>query len=230
MHVDCLSSAIGGFDIDAGIQEQRKLMTDPGPKTERRLIDRLSTVALVVAVVVAGYVAYSTRPWDRSAGQVDTSSPLGLIGGDASAPRPGETAPDFALLREDGSTLRLSDLQGRPVFLNFWATWCTFCIEEMPDMQRIADEFDGQIVVLGLNTGDSIPDGAAYAERLDVHYELVYDTDLQVTEGYRVRAMPTSYFIDSSGQISDAHFGFMTYDDMREKVESLLDVEGSGSR
>jgi peroxiredoxin len=205
-------------------------MTDPAPKTERRLIDRLSTVALVVAVVVAGYVAYSTRPWDRSAGQVDTSTPLGLIGGDASAPRPGETAPDFALLREDGSTLRLSDLRGRPVFLNFWATWCTFCIEEMPDMQRIADEFDGQIVVLGLNTGDSIPDGAAYAERLDVHYELVYDTDLQVTEGYRVRAMPTSYFIDSSGQIAEAHFGFMTYDDMREKVDSLLHAEGNGSR
>ena len=205
-------------------------MTDPAPKTERRLVDRLSAVALVVAVVVAGYVAYSTRPWDRSAGQVDSSSPLGLIGGDASAPRPGQTAPDFALLREDGSTLRLSDLQGKPVFLNFWATWCTFCIEEMPDMQRIADEFDGQIVVLGLNTGDSIPDGAAYAERLDVHYELVYDTDLQVTEGYRVQAMPTSYFIDASGQIADAHFGFMTYDDMREKVDALLESERNASR
>jgi thiol-disulfide isomerase/thioredoxin len=203
-------------------------MQESPPKKSRGNVDRLSTIALVLAVVVAGYVAYSTRPWDRSSAQIDTSTPLGLLGGDDASPRPGQQAPDFALLRADGSTLQLSDLQGKPVFLNFWATWCTFCIEEMPDMQRIAEEFDGQIVVLGLNAGDSIPDGAAYAERLGVAYELAYDTDLQVTEGYRVRAMPTSYFLDASGQISDAHFGFMTYDDMLSKVEALLEAEKAG--
>lgn len=198
-------------------------MQESTPPAGRGWIDRLSILALVLAVVIGGYVAYTTRPWDRS-GSTDT--PLGLTGGNPDAPRPGEQAPDFVLLREDGSTLQLSDLRGTPVFLNFWATWCTFCLEEMPDMQRIAEEFDGRLVVLGLNAGDGIEDGASYAQRLGVRYELAYDTELKVTNGYRVRAMPTSYFLDADGQIVDAHFGFLTYDDMLAKVNALLEQDG----
>lgn len=198
-------------------------MPDSRPSVGHGWIDRLSTVALVVAILIGGYVAYTTRPWDRS-DNTDTS--LGLISGDPNAPRPGEQAPDFVLQQEGGSALQLSDLRGTPVFLNFWATWCTFCLEEMPDMQRIAEEFDGQLIVLGLNTGDSIEDGAGYADRLGVNYELVYDTTLEVTNGYRVRAMPTSYFLDTEGRIVDAHFGFLTYDDMLAKVTALLEQDG----
>lgn len=180
-------------------------------------------LALVMAVIIGGYVAYTTRPRDRS---TNVDAPLGLVGGDPGARRPGERAPDFVLQREDGSELQLSDLNGTPVFLNFWATWCTFCLEEMPDMQRIADEFDGRLVVLGLNTGDSTEDGSGHANRLGVTYELVYDTTLEVTNGYRVRAMPTSYFLDADGSIVDAHFGFLTYDDMLNKVNELLGQDG----
>lgn len=190
---------------------------------QRGWIDRLSMLALVAAIIIGGYVAYTTRPWE-SASVTDT--PLGLVGGDANAPRQGEQAPDFVLPRADGSTFQLSETDGRPVFLNFWATWCTFCIEEMPDMQRIAEEFEGRIVVVGLNTGDSIEDGTGYADRLGVSYELVYDTTLNVTDGYRVRAMPTSYFVAADGTIVDAHFGFLTYDDMLGKVNALLEQDG----
>ncbi len=77
-----------------------------------------------------------------------------------------------------------------------------------------------------MNTGDSIEDGTGYTDRLGVSYELVYDTNLDVTEGYRVRAMPTSYFISANGAIVDAHFGFLTYDDMLSKVNALLEQDG----
>lgn len=198
-------------------------MHAPTPAEQRGWIDRLSIVALIAAVIIGGYVAYTTRPWERSS---VTDTPLGLVGGGADAPRPGEQAPDFILARADGSTFQLSDTGGQPVFLNFWATWCTFCIQEMPDMQRIAEEFEGQVIVVGLNTGDSIEDGTGYTDRLGVSYELVYDTNLDVTEGYRVRAMPTSYFISANGAIVDAHFGFLTYDDMLSKVNALLEQDG----
>ena len=198
-------------------------MQEPTPVERSGWLDRLSILALIAAVIIGGYVAYTTRPWEGSS-QADTE--IGLVGGDANAPRPGEQAPDFILPRADGSQLQLSGLEGTPVFLNFWATWCTFCLEEMPDMQRIADEFDGQIVVLGLNAGDSVADGTGYVERLGVSYELVYDMNLDVTEGYRVRAMPTSYFISADGTIVDAHFGFLSYNDMLNKVNALLEQDG----
>lgn len=186
-------------------------------------MNRLSLLALTMAIVIGAYVAYASRPWQSSRGSGAT---FGLVDDEQRPPRPGESAPDFILPRADGTAFQLSSASGQPVFLNFWATWCTFCIHEMPDMQRIADTFDGQVVVVGLNTGDSVKDGAAYAHRLGVSYEIVFDESLEVTTGYSVRAMPTSYFISGDGTIADVHFGILTYDDMFTKIESLLEQDG----
>jgi len=188
------------------------------PRSRR---DRLATLALIGALLFAGAVGWVTRPWEN-----EPETPFGMTGAAEGAPRPGELAPDFRLQRADGSPLRLSELRGQPVFLNFWATWCTFCLEEMPDMQRIAEQFDGQLVVLGVNAGDSVAAGDGFANRIGATYELVYDTEQQVVAGYRVRAMPSSYFIDAEGRIVDAHLGFLTRDDMLEKVTALLDQGG----
>lgn len=189
-------------------------------KRQSTRADQLSTVAVVIAVVFLVGIVWETRPWDRGA---DTDDAIGLTGGAAGAPRPEENAPDFTLPRANGSPLRLSDLRGRAVFLNFWATWCTFCIEEMPAMQRIADQYGDDLVVLGVNAGNSVQDGSGFAARVGAKYELVYDTSQEVVRGYRVRAMPTSYFITADGKIVDAQFGFLTYDDMVTKVERLLE-------
>ncbi len=187
-------------------------------------VNRISSLILVLALAIAGYVAYQARPWESSP---DAPTALGLVDADPDAPRPGNLAPDFTLARADGTLLRLSDLRGQPVFLNFWATWCTFCKEEMPDMQLISDQFDGQLVVLGINAGDGITQGDSFARSIGATYELVYDTDMQVTEGYGVRAMPTSYFIGPDGTIVDAHFGFLSHADMLEKVDELTTVAGT---
>ncbi len=189
----------------------------------RRHVDLVSTVVLVVALVVAGFVAWTTRPWERDDSNADS---LGLVGGSPAAPRPGAPAPDFVLQRADGTRVQLSDLRGTPVFLNFWATWCTFCKEEMPDMQRIAEEYDGRIIVLGVNVGESAATGSAFADRNGITYDLVYDADQEVTRGYAIRAMPTSYFIDANGTVVDAQFGFMTFTTMQEKVVKLLEESG----
>jgi thiol-disulfide isomerase/thioredoxin len=192
----------------------------PEQKSRRSRQEIISTAALVVALLFAGAVAYTQRPWaDEPPGNDD----IGLVGGAADAPMPGAMAPDFVLERADGTTLRLSDYRGQAVFVNFWATWCVFCLEEMPDMQRIADEFDGQLVVIGINNGESVATGEDFVRHIDARYEIVYDHDRSVVDGYRVRAMPTSYFIDADGRVVTAHFGFMTYDTMLERVSTLLD-------
>jgi thiol-disulfide isomerase/thioredoxin len=137
-------------------------------------------------------------------------------------PRRAGDAPDFALENERGEVVRLSDFEGRPVFLNFWATWCTFCIEEMPDMQRVQDQYGDGLVVIGVNAGDSVEDGEDFVRQTGITYLRLYDPELNVTDGYLVRAMPTSYFITAAGKILDANFGFMVYDQMIEKIEAAL--------
>lgn len=184
----------------------------------RRLRRLVSAAAIVVLVVAVSGLAYVTRPWAAN-DAAETS--IGMLSADA--PRPGEPAPNFALSDETGQRVELAGFIGRPVFLNFWADWCTFCKEEMPDMQRIADQFGGQLVVLGVNTGDSVGTGERFAQRAGVTYQRLYDLELRVTEGYGIQAMPTSYFIDASGRIVDYSFGVLSYEQMLAKVEPLVD-------
>lgn len=172
-------------------------------------------IVIGAIVAVLGFVAWDQRPWASSgAGDGD----IGMLAS-GSPSRSGE-APDFALLDQNGDRHALSDFEGRPVFLNFWATWCTFCKEEMPDMQRVHEQYGDDLVVIGVNAGDSVEDGEDFVTKTGISYLRLYDRDLDVTDGYLVQAMPTSYFITPDGSISDAHFGFMVYDQMVEQVEA----------
>jgi hypothetical protein len=93
----------------------------------------------------------------------------------------------------------------------------------MPDMQRVQDEFGDDLVVIGVNAGDGVEAGEQFARSVDISYLRLYDRDLEVTDGYRVQAMPTSYFIAPDGTISSVNFGFMVYDQMREKVVAAME-------
>ena len=186
-------------------------------------------IAAVLFVGIA-FLAWTQRPGsddnDASAGAAsDDISDLRLGMIDLHSPNPGQLAPDFVLEDAQGNRVRLSDFRGTPVFLNFWATWCPFCIEEMPDMQIIQDQFGDQLVVLGVNNGESANVGQPYAtDRVGVNYRLVYDPDERVVNGYNVRAMPTSYFIDANGIIREFQFGFLTLEQMQEKVQAAMVV------
>ena len=171
-------------------------------------------LVLATIVVVLAFIAWDQRPWATT--KVDTSG-FGMLTSDT--PRRDADAPNFALENERGERFTLADFEGRPVFLNFWATWCSFCKEEMPDMQKVQDEFGEDLIVIGVNAGDSIEDGEAFARGAGITYLRLYDRDLVVTDGYLVQAMPTSYFITADGKIADANFGFMVYEQMVEKVE-----------
>lgn len=180
-------------------------------------------VALGALILVGGLLALILQPWaDDGDGAASSSTEIGML--DGSSPNPGDAAPDFALLDQDGNRHQLSDFRGQAVFLNFWADWCTFCKEEMPDMQEVHEQFGEEVVVIGVNAGDSIDVGERFVDSVGVTYLRLYDRELEVTDGYRVQAMPTSYFIDADGQIADFNFGFMVYDQMVEKVQTALDA------
>ncbi len=118
-------------------------------------------------------------------------------------PRVHKPAPDFLLPRVDGGRMRLAELRGKVVLVHFWATWCVACRHEMPQIQRLAETYgrDG-LVVLGVNVDRGNLDAVrAFLRERNVRFPSVLDPDGAVRNCYAVRALPTSYLIGRDGRI-----------------------------
>jgi thiol-disulfide isomerase/thioredoxin len=120
--------------------------------------------------------------------------------------------------------MRLSDFRGRPVFLNFWATWCGPCRAEMPAMEVLLRQHSGEdLAVLGVNNGERIEAAQRFLERLDVKLtEFAYDPEAAIAQRYAVRGMPTSYFIDADGVITGVYASALSPALMEEAVAEAI--------
>ena len=122
----------------------------------------------------------------------------------------GAPAPDFEVTRFNGETLRLSDLRGQVVVLNFWASWCPPCRREMPAFEDAwLGSRDYGVVFVGLAANDFEADARAFADQVGVTYPLGLDLDGAVADEYLVRVMPTTYFIDREGLLQRKLSGFV---------------------
>jgi thiol-disulfide isomerase/thioredoxin len=144
--------------------------------------------------------------------------------------RTGAPAPDFALSSLEGKTVHLSDFKGKPVIINFWATWCPPCRFEMPTLETIYQKYkDKGLVVLGVNTGERVRDAGlpgrvqSYAQQLGIDFPIVLDTTDSVATLYRLRAYPTSYFVDASGSLTDMRRGaFINQADVERYLTKII--------
>ena len=132
------------------------------------------------------------------------------------APFPGYRAPDFAFEDLEGHIWRLSELRGKPVLLNFWATWCPPCRKEIPDLQKFHEEYGDRIVLLGINWGEDPEDVKEFLERYGATYTNLLDRDGKFFVKYRLTGLPTSYWIDEAGIIRGMWLGAMELEDMVE--------------
>ena len=124
------------------------------------------------------------------------------------APQAGFVAPDFTLDTMDGGTITLSDLRGQAVLVNFWATWCPPCRAEMPAIQRVYERFRNQgFTVLAVDLQESDRQVAAFSSSLGLTFPILMDRDGSVFNGYRVKALPSTFFVDRQGQIRDVAVG-----------------------
>ncbi len=124
-------------------------------------------------------------------------------------PAVGRPAPDFALTTLDGKGFRLSDLRGKPVVINFWATWCAPCRSEMPSLQTAATRFDDAVVVVGVDQGEDARTVQAFVDELGVTFPIPLDKEMVASERYNVKGLPTTYFVDAEGVIRHLWVGEM---------------------
>ena len=141
-------------------------------------------------------------------------------------PREGFSAPDFTLDLLGGGEVTLSDLRGKPVVVNLWASWCPPCRAEMPAIQKVYQDYqDLGLVVLGVNTTnqDSEADAAAFVRQYGLTFPIPLDRDGSVSVRYQLSGLPTTFFIDRKGIIRSVVVGGPMSEAMiRSKVEDLL--------
>lgn len=132
----------------------------------------------------------------------------------------GGLAPDFTLKDLAGNNVRLEELRGKTILLTFWASWCSPCRIELPHFQALQKKLGrDKVVVLAVSADSQKEDVQSFAKQLKLDLPLFFDEDLQVNQRYRIKAMPTTFIIDSHGVIRHIHQGF------KESVLPLYEQE-----
>lgn len=201
-------------------------MTEPeAPRRLRWWFPALFVIASVAAVVALVAALQRDDTPSSSLASATTTFP-DLASFNTDAPQPEDAAPDFSVRTLDGSTFTLADhlaADGRPLFLNLWATWCGPCRAEMPILQA-ASEAHPEVRFVGVAIEDSEGSVADFVAEIGVTYDIGLDDDNVVRDAYPTLGMPTTFLIDPDGSIAKTHIGIVTV----ESVEELL-IEAFGS-
>jgi len=162
---------------------------------------RKATWTGLIIVLLAAGVGWIV--WSRAPAEA-------IAGGDVPAvlPRKDFVAPDFTAESLDGRSVSLSALRGHVVVINFWATWCLPCRAEMPGIQQVYEDYrERGVEVLAVNASEQGGTVSAFAEELGLTFPVLIDLDDDIGGLYRVRSIPTTFFVDRSGVIREVIVG-----------------------
>ena len=134
-------------------------------------------------------------------------------------------APDFTLHLAGKKKLKLSQLQGNVVMINFWASWCGPCRQEMPLMDELYSQYkDLGFTILAVNVDENRDEALRFLDKVPVNYPILYDPESSVSELYEVQAMPTTVMIDRNGNARYLHYGYQPgyEDEYEQQIRELV--------
>ncbi|MBC7258289.1 MAG: TlpA family protein disulfide reductase [Chloroflexi bacterium] len=176
---------------------------------------------IVLVLVLAGIVCLIAGLWLLKGG-ASGGSDAPDIGKAALIPgttqptlQKGSPAPDFEISYPNGKKTRLSDLKGKPVLVNFWATWCPPCRAEVPEIQKAYERYKANgFVVVAVNVQESSKDVAGFMEKYGMTFTVAIDSSGAVGRLYRVSGIPASFFVDRAGIVREIFVGSLTAADL----------------
>jgi len=172
-----------------------------------------------------------SRPrWGRLLAWVGLALLLGIVGlallrNQEGPVQVGKPAPDFTLTSFDGETFTLSELRGKVVVANFWASWCKPCEQEAADLETAwrAYQPGGEVLFLGIDWTDTEPKAKAYLEKFDITYPNGPDLGTRISQSYRTTGVPETYIIDQQGILRYVKLSpFLSLQEIQNAIDPLL--------
>ena len=135
------------------------------------------------------------------------------------------TAPNFTVLDEKGKSVELEDFIGKPIVLNFWATWCYYCTLEMPDFDIAYQEYGGDVCFLMVNATDgkneTVAKASAYVAQMGYEFPIYFDTNYEAIDAYGVTGFPSTFFISREGDVVESKVGMISLEALVEGIELI---------
>ena len=139
----------------------------------------------------------------------------------------GDVAPDFVLQQVGGDPVQLSKLQGKTVLVNFWATWCEGCRDEMPAIERFYEKYkDQNVVVLAIDLQETADAAKGYFKDNNLKMPILLDATGEVPGGYKATGVPESYFVDKSGKVQAFSIGLMDDNQLEQNIQTTWKAGG----
>ena len=188
-----------------------------------RLTLLIGLVATVAVIGVAAFLAVDRGgedPPPEIAGEPGQVTLEERVASDEQTPLP---AFELEAFGDEPEAVRSDDYEGEPLVLNFWATWCPPCVEEMPALQEVAEDVDG-LAMLGVNIQDDLEQARSLVDELGVTYDLAVDADAELFAELEGFGMPTTLFVDTEGVVQFRHTGPLDAKQLRELIGDHLGI------
>lgn len=183
----------------------------------KNIIKWIIVAALLVGIIVGATVLYEKLS-DEYSGQNVTNTPEKDAGENEFA------APDFEVFDENGNKVKLSDFKGKPIVLNFWATWCYYCKVEMPDFDKAFKNYpEVQFLMVNATDGDreTMEKAKEYVEKEGYSFKCLYDTNLDAVSSYYITSFPSTFFIDKNGNLVTRGSGALDYKSLERGISMI---------
>ena len=133
--------------------------------------------------------------------------------------------PALELSTLDGQAQRLEDYRGRVLLVNFWATWCAPCLEEMPSIERLRRSLDARrFAVLAVNVGEGPRAAGDFAKKMDLGFNFLLDRDMKTSKAWGARVLPATFIVDPDGKVRYSHYGALDWSsaEVRKAIAALI--------